>query len=57
MMNADLDKFYEGLRWSGWRREVEGLSGDKGISVYPFLFTKGESIGKRSRRPVPLQEL
>jgi hypothetical protein len=57
IMSADLEKFYQGLRWSSWRPEVERLPGDKGISVYPFVWTKGEAIEKRSRRPVPLQEL
>jgi hypothetical protein len=57
MMSGDLDKFYAGVRWPGWRREVEGLDGARGISVYPFLFATGEDISKRSRRPVPLREL
>jgi hypothetical protein len=57
IMSGDLNTFYEGLRWSGWRREVEPLSGERGISVYPFLFAAGEEIAKRSRKPVPLEEL
>ena len=57
IMTGDLEVFYEGLRWPGWRREVERLSGDRAISVYPFLFSAGEDIAKRSRKPVPLQEL
>jgi len=57
MMNSDLEAFYKGLRWPGWRREVQPLTGDRGISVYPFLFASGEDISKRSRRPVPLREL
>ena len=57
IMTGDLDAFYEGLRWPGWRREVEPLTGDRGISVYPFQFASGENISKRSRRPVPIQEL
>ena len=36
---------------------MEPLTGDRGISVYPFLFASGENISKRSRRPVPIQEL
>jgi len=56
-MSGDLEKFYEGARWPGWRREVEALRGDQGISVYPFLFAAGEPIARRSRKAVPLQEL
>jgi hypothetical protein len=56
-MTGDLEAFYKGLRWPGWQREVEKLPGDRGISVYPFLFAAGEPIAKRSRKPVPLEEL
>ena len=57
MLTDDLQVFYKRLRWPGWRREVERLKGDQGISVYPFLFAAGEDISRRSRKPVPLQEL
>jgi hypothetical protein len=56
-MNMDTERFYAGLRWPGWRRDVETLGGDKGISVYPFLFAAGADISKRDRRPVSLGEL
>ena len=56
-MNGDVGKFYEDFRWPNWRRDVESLPGDQGISVYPFLFAAGEGIARRSRKPVPLQEL
>jgi hypothetical protein len=57
LMSGDLDAFYKGLRWPGWRREVEPLNGDEGISVYPFLFASGDDISKRSRKAVPIREL
>lgn len=57
LMTGDLEAFYKGLRWPGWQRDVETLPGDRGISVYPFLFAAGEPIAKRSRKPVPLEEL
>jgi hypothetical protein len=53
-----LHSFYHPHRWPGWQQEVEQLPGDKGIGVYPYLFTaEGADITKCSRRPVPLPEL
>jgi hypothetical protein len=57
IMIGDLEAFYKGMRWLGWHREVEPLTGDRAINVYPFLFASGEDVSKRSRRPVPLEEL
>jgi hypothetical protein len=34
----------------GWRRDVEHLPGDRGISVYPFLFAAG-LLNRCSRPP------
>ncbi len=57
MMDGDLAKFYEGMRWPGWEKEVAALPGDRAFSFYPFLFTDGPEIGKRSRRAVPIEEV
>jgi hypothetical protein len=54
---GDLSKFYENARWSGWEREVAAMSASQGLSIYPFLSTKGPPIAERSRRPVPVEEL
>jgi hypothetical protein len=34
-LNGPLDRFYEGLRWPGWRREAAALSPGQGIFSYP----------------------
>jgi hypothetical protein len=53
-----LDKFYEGLRWTGWQQDVKNISGDKGILCDPLLYTKGgQNINKVKRKLVPVQEL
>jgi hypothetical protein len=57
MLTGDLEAFYRGMRWPNWKREVEQLPGNQGISVYPFLSAAGAEIAKRSRKPVPLEEL
>jgi hypothetical protein len=54
---GDLQKFYEGYRWTGWETEVSALGGDKGFSIYPPLWAKGPIISERDRRAVPLAEL
>jgi hypothetical protein len=55
--NNDLDKFYEGNRWTKWRDEVSKLDGDKVFNFYPFLWTKeGKDINKNSRKAVPVEE-
>src|SRR5690242_4112301 len=56
-VSDDLDRFYDGSRWAGWRDEIREVAGDHGISVYPFLWAKGPPIAERSRRPVPISEL
>jgi len=55
--DGDLDKFYEGKRWTAWRNEVSQLDGDKVFNFYPFLWTKeGKDINKISRKMVPVEE-
>lgn len=55
--NNDLDKFYEGSRWTNWRDEVSKLNGDKVFNFYPFLWTKeGKNINENSRRAISIEE-
>lgn len=53
---GDLARFYESMRWPGWKAEVASLDTSQVLSIYPFLFVDGESIAERSRRPVPIAE-
>ncbi|PWJ98203.1 uncharacterized protein DUF2625 [Flavobacterium araucananum] len=55
--NNDLDKFYQGNRWKGWREEVSKLKGDEVFNFFPFLWTdEGSDINKSSRKIIPIQE-
>ena len=57
-LNGDLNLFYQKQRWPNWEHDVLSLDRDRGISIYPFLFTnKDLPIVERSRRPVPIVEL
>ena len=49
------NKFYEDFMWKGWQEEVKDMSGDEGISIYPFLWSEGDSIEKRSRKIVSIE--
>ena len=57
LLQGDLERFYGDDRWSSWRADVRPMPGDRGWSIYPFLFTKGPPVAERARRPVPLEEL
>lgn len=55
--NSNLEKFYKGLRWKGWQKEVAIISGDQVFNFFPVLWTKeGKDIEKVSRKAVPVQE-
>lgn len=55
--NNDLDKFYDGNRWDGWRKEVSKLKGDQVYNFYPFLWTaEGSDINKNTRKVIPIEE-
>jgi hypothetical protein len=55
--NGDLNKFYEGRRWSTWSEDVSRLNGDKVFNFYPFLWSKeGKDINKNTRKEIPIAE-
>jgi hypothetical protein len=55
--NNDLDKFYEGYRWSNWRDEVSALNGNNVCNFVPPLWTKeGKEINKSSIQAVSVDE-
>ena len=57
-LSPKLGKFYESLRWPGWKSEVGALSGDQALSFYPFLWTKeGKDVPRCSRKPCPVDEI
>lgn len=57
-LSGDLEMFYRSLRWPGWENDLATLTGDQGMSIFPFLFTReGGSVTERSRRLVPMDEL
>ncbi|MFF4389195.1 DUF2625 family protein [Streptomyces sp. NPDC001552] len=59
LLSGDLETFYEGLRWPGWREEAAALALSQGITVYPFLWSEEAraDLAATSRRPVPMREV
>ncbi|WP_433186378.1 DUF2625 domain-containing protein [Actinoallomurus sp. CA-150999] len=59
LVSGRLEKFYEGLRWPGWREEAAALTFSQGITVFPFLWSKEAQadIAATSRRAVPMREV
>ncbi|MEO8698530.1 MAG: DUF2625 family protein [Kofleriaceae bacterium] len=54
---GDLETFYEGSRWHGWRGEVPSLVGTHAYSIQPFPWLQGPALAERDRRAVPIREL
>lgn len=54
-----LADFYKGLRWPGWRDDLEELALGHGLSAYPFLWSEQaqDDPAAVNRRPVPMSEL
>lgn len=46
-----LATFYDGLRWEGWRSDLQALRADQCFSFFPFLWTREGSI-EESRRTI-----
>jgi hypothetical protein len=57
VLDDGLQGFYEDLKWPGWADEVEGLSPDSGLHVWPPLVAGGQPLVERSRRAVEMAEL
>ncbi|HYX90941.1 MAG TPA: DUF2625 family protein [Myxococcaceae bacterium] len=58
LLISDLEKFYAGSRWPGWREEVARLSPDQGLALDPAPWTaEGKDLSRASRAPVPIREL
>jgi hypothetical protein len=59
LLSGRLEKFYEALRWPGWREETAVLSFSQGITVYPFLWSRQaqENLPATRRTAVPMREI
>jgi hypothetical protein len=55
---SDLEKFYKGIRWHTWRKDVQAIGADQVFHIYPPLWSiEGKDIEKDDKKPVPADEL
>jgi hypothetical protein len=52
-----IEAFYESLRWSTWREDLQTLSSDRCFAFFPFLWTKEGSVENSHRSTVPVSEM
>jgi hypothetical protein len=56
-LTGPLDRFYEDLRWPGWRDEAGKLAPGQGIAAYPPPWSEEGRGSDVHRSPAPLTEL
>lgn len=54
--SANLDGFYDWIRWPGWDADVSKLHGDRCYGFYPPLVTKEGQGGAGTRFDIPVTE-
>jgi Protein of unknown function DUF2625 len=55
--NSDLNKFYEGIRWSSWLKDLRRLKADEVFHMMPPLWSKeGKDVEKNSKTPIAADE-
>ena len=54
---GDLKKFYSGIRWTSWQKDVQTLKADEVFHLLPPLWSKeGKDVDKSVRKPLPAEE-
>lgn len=57
-LNGDINVYYKTFRWSGWQEDVSKLTGDQGISIYPYLWTEqGNNVNGCHKEAIPMKEI
>jgi hypothetical protein len=55
--SGDLKKFYQGIRWNSWQKDIQTLKADEVFHILPPLWSKeGKDVEKSLRKPVPAEE-
>jgi hypothetical protein len=54
---GDLEKFYSGIRWASWRKDVQSINADEVFHIMPPLWSvEGKDFEKSIKKPVPADE-
>jgi hypothetical protein len=55
--NGDINKFYQGTKWTSWQKDIQTLTADQVFHIMPPLWSKeGKDIEKSFRKPIPADE-
>lgn len=55
---GDMNQYYDGLRWSSWKKDLAEVSSEQSFYFYPYLWTvEGKHIEKNKRTIVPIGEV
>jgi len=55
-LRGDLAKYYETMRWPGWREELSTVGGDFAFNFFPLLSCSGPPIEERTRTLINISE-
>jgi hypothetical protein len=55
--HGDTDTYYRDYRWNTWKDDMKRISSDNGMSFYPFLWAKADSLESRHRQEVSMSEI
>ena len=54
---GDLNKFYKGIRWSSWQKDIQALKADEVFHFMPPLWSReGKDVEKSFKKAVPAGE-
>ena len=56
VLSDEIDDFYDGLRWSGWKQDIKQLKANECFGFYPFLWTEQGDIEQSQRKPMAVKE-
>lgn len=55
--NGDLEKFYSGIRWTSWRKDIQSIKADEVFHIVPPLWSvEGKNPENSVRKGVPADE-
>jgi len=54
---GDLNKFYDGIRWNSWQKDIQALKADEVFHIMPPLWSReGKDIEKSQKNAIPIEE-
>ena len=54
---GDLEKFYSGIRWKSWQKDLITLKADEVFHILPPLWSKeGKDVEQSMKKPMPAEE-